>query len=184
PAQVLGGDRIVEVAGVDRVDREGGELAEIAAFLKEVGPVPVFRFGRFLFDAIREAAAQALVEHEGLEHVARDVRLPDLADHPGAGLAAADQDDVADPAVALGAARQRDALAAIEQRLGHHQPAALGEHADDGIDRTPWRPAHFSRCRSTSSAIGSASSLAVFGLSTALTCALMPSFGSGSPSGR
>src|SRR5439155_930061 len=82
----------------DRVDRERGKLAQVAA------PAGLDRryggLGRLFLDAIREAAAQALVEHQRLEHVACDVRATDAAHDARAALAATHQHDVADARVA------------------------------------------------------------------------------------
>src|SRR3954452_10007000 len=123
-----------------------------------------------LFDAAWERAVQALVEHQCFQHVAGDVRAADSPDYAGASLAAANQHEVAQACVALRFAAERDAVAWLEQRLGDDQAAALGEDADDGVDRAPGGAAHFSLPESPLSATGSASSLfAVFGLSVALT---------------
>src|SRR3954447_21784815 len=76
-AERLGRDRIVEVARGDRVDREGGEAREVGA--GDVAHRRVGRLARGALDAGRERAAQAAVEHERLDDVARDVGPPEDA---------------------------------------------------------------------------------------------------------
>src|SRR3954453_19181260 len=149
-------------------------------------PGTVFHdFCRLFLYAARERAVEALVEHQCLEHVAGYVRPSDPAHYAGASLAPSHQHDVAHARVTLRFARERDPVARLEQRLGHDQTAALGQDAHDGIHRTPLPAAHLRSSARTLSATGRALSLfSVFGLSLARTCALMPSFGSGSPFGR
>ena len=119
---------------------------------------------------------QAAVEHQPLDHVARAVGAPDPAQHAGAALAAADQNEIADarPAALHGGAR-----AGTEDRLGHQEAALLLEHRDHGlVEPAPWPApdgrAHLSLPAAVSSATGSASSRSVSGLSFARTCGLMP----------
>ena len=68
----LGRDRVVEVLRGRRVDRERDEVAQVAA---RVGAVRLVRhrLGGGALDGRVEAPAQPAVEHQRLEHVARDV---------------------------------------------------------------------------------------------------------------
>ena len=72
--ELLARDRVVEVARGDRVDRERRQAGEVAA--RVVGRAGLLRRA---LHAGREAARQAAVEHQRLEHVARDVGAPEDA---------------------------------------------------------------------------------------------------------
>src|SRR5439155_22429718 len=114
---------------------------------------------RLLLDRARKAAPQALVQHERLEHVAGHGRSADAPNDPRAALSATYERHVADARIADGLAGQRDALAALEQRLGDDEAAALREHGNDRLDRTApgaRRTAHFRSPTSTRRATGSA----------------------------
>ncbi len=88
---LLGGDRVVEVLGVVGVDRERGQVAQVRARGVDLD----LGVGGLGLHLARERAAQAAVEHQRLDHVARHLRAADLADHPRAALAGADEHDVA-----------------------------------------------------------------------------------------
>ena len=75
--QFLGRDRVVEVARGRRVDRERREVAEVTA----AGAVGLGHTRLALHQRI-EAAPQPALEHQRVEHVARDVRAPDPPLHP------------------------------------------------------------------------------------------------------
>ncbi len=138
--EVFRGDRVVEVLRGDGVDREGGELAQVAARVARrvacVLPgqaVPRLR-GRAL-DPRREAALEASVEHVTLEDVGRDVGSPDDPHDPRP-LAAPlprqpDEHEVAGPRVP--GALEHDRPAALEERLGRRGASASGKHADDRL---------------------------------------------------
>ncbi len=176
-------DGVVEVPGVVGVDREGRQVGQVHAGVGRVGVL-----GRALGlrrGGARVAAAQPAVEHQPLEHVARDVRPPQPAHNARAALARAHQHQVA---LAGAAALDRRARPLAEQRLGDQEAAALLEHGDEWLVEAPGRAAADGCAHSlparTSSATGSASSRLVFGLSKAFTCGLSPRVEIVSPPGR
>ena len=82
-----GGDRVIEVLGVARVDRERGECGEIHAGIGRVGLVDGvigLRGGR-----PRVGAVEPAVQHQPLEHVACPPRAAQPPHHPRAALAGA-----------------------------------------------------------------------------------------------
>ncbi|MGA2007980.1 MAG: hypothetical protein ABSH27_10540 [Solirubrobacteraceae bacterium] len=76
----LRGDRVVEVAGRDRVDREGRERPQIQA--RKLAPAA--RLGCLAQDRRLESPRQATVEHQSLDHIARVVGRPEATDDLGA----------------------------------------------------------------------------------------------------
>ena len=130
----LGADRVVEVARGRRVDRERRQVAQVAP--RGVVADLLGRRARLALDERVEAAPQAAVEHQRLEHVARDVGPADAREHPavaGARPARRDEHEVAGAGVQ---ARLRavdvDPPPAREERLGGQEAAAPLEHRDDG----------------------------------------------------
>ena len=129
----LGADRVVVVACGRRVDRERRQIAQVAA-----GGVVAHPLGggtRLTLDLRVEAAPQAAVEHQRLEHVARDVRAADPPQHaPVAGARAGrrDQHEVAGAGVRI-RFRPVDVHPppAGEEGLGGEEAAAPLEHRDD-----------------------------------------------------
>jgi hypothetical protein len=77
--EALGRDRVVEVARGRRVDREGGEVAQVLAGAFLSVRRPLGRLAGGALDGGVEAAAQPAVEHQRLEHVARVVGPPEPA---------------------------------------------------------------------------------------------------------
>ena len=136
-----GGDRVVEVARVGRVDGEGGQVAQVhpAVLGRRAGSTA----SRPRPPAAGTSAAQAAVEHQALEHVAGHVRAPEPP-RPRARprLPVAEQHQVA----LSGAARpsSRTGVAALEQRLGHLEAPRFGQHrrATQRLARAPGRGAH------------------------------------------
>jgi len=120
-----GGDGVVEVARVRRVDGEGGQVAEICP------PIGAYRLGRRLqrleLDLLRERAPQPAVEHQALEDVAGHIGAAERAQHPRAALARAHQHQVA---LARAPAVERDGRRPVKERLGHLEapPAGDGGH--------------------------------------------------------
>ncbi len=127
--QRLHRDRVVEVLRRRRVDREGRQLAQVAAAVDLDRP----RIARGPLDGRVEAALEAAVEHQRLEHVGGDVGPAEPAHDLRVSLAAA----VADPqqhevAVVAGAIAVDDRpRAAAEERLADHEAAALLEDRDE-----------------------------------------------------
>ena len=113
-------DRVVEVLRRVGVDRERRQLAEIGSALQAR-----------LWHVVRlEALAEALVDHERLEHVFDPLRR---AEHPADARAAAalgDVDQVARPSLAQPFAVDRDRRPRHEVRLADDELAALGELDD------------------------------------------------------
>ena len=179
-----GGDGVVEVLGVVRVDRERGQVAQVHARVRRVGILE-----RDLGLSVRPArvgAAQPAVEHQPLHHVTRPVRTAQLAHHVRAALARAHQHEVtgARPAALDGGPRPRP-----EDRLRDQEAAALLEHRDHRlVEPAGGAPtdggAHRSSRTSSSTATGRASSRSVSGSSAARISGLMPFVEIVSPSGR
>ncbi len=124
----------------------------------------------------RVAPVKAAVEHQTLDHVARDVRASQPADHTRAALARSHQDEIA---LVGPAAVDCGARAAAEQRLAHQEAPALLQHCHERLFEPPLRAAadgraHCSSWTSSSSAVGSASSRLVSRSSSALTSGLSP----------
>ena len=82
----LGGDGVVEVACAARVDRERGQLAQVSP-LAGGAPDALAGGARFALERGVEAAREAAVEQQRLDHVAGDVRAPELAHDARAGAA-------------------------------------------------------------------------------------------------
>ena len=133
-----------------------------------------------VFDPNRERSFSVRHQHQRLDHIARVVGPADPPHHPGAALAQAEQHQVAQPGALRAAAVERDPpRVPVESRLGHQEPAALGEH---GLAGRAHRRGSFSITVLT--ATGSASSRSVLGSSLALTCGGMPLPEMFSPLGR
>ena len=174
-----GGDGVVEVPGVVGVDREGRQGREVDAVVRGVGLARgVLSLGA---GRARIVAVQAAVEHEALEHVARAVRAPEIADHPRAALARADEHEVAGTGAALLHGGPRSPP---EERLGHEEAPALLEHSHERLVEPPGARRHRACSSRVSSAVGSASSRSVSGSSSARTCGLMPAVVIVFPPGR
>ena len=125
----------------------------------------------------RERAPQAAVEHQRLEHVARDVRAADLPDHARAALAGAHQHDVA-----------LRAAAAVQRRLACPRARTAARPPGSGracaARRSSTKRVSGPSRRSVFSAIGRASSRSVSGSSTARTVGRTPFLPMFSPLGR
>ena len=136
--------RVVEVPRGRRVDRERGQVAQVA---RPRPPAPRRRLARLALHERVEAAAQAAVEHQPLEHVARHVRAaeprstirPCPARGPWAPPARGRRRPPARPSVDV------DAPAAGEEGLGGEEAAAALEHRDHG--RSPRRRAERTAAR-------------------------------------
>ena len=172
-----GRDRVVEVARVGRVDREGREVGEVHAGVGRewLGHGELGLVG----GCARVGAAQAAVDHQALQHVARHVGPAQLAHHARAAPAGSHQDQVA---LAGAAGVHGRARPVAEQRLSHQEAPALAQHGHhrrgEPVGRPrPGRCVHLVFATSVSSAFGSASSARVRGLSRARTCGVMPFLG-------
>jgi hypothetical protein len=108
-----------------RIHRERGEVAQVS-------PVEVESRRRSLIrlrlDPAAEADSHVAVEQHRLDHVGRQRRIPELADHPGATAALAELDQrhparSGSPAPAA----ELDPAAALEEQLTDQEPAALGD---------------------------------------------------------
>src|SRR5436190_4551915 len=169
-AQRLAGERGVEVLGGDGVDRERRKAAEIASTRRGI-PV-VDRLARLLGRALgarREPPRQPAVQHQRLDHVARDVRPAQESHHLRVAPAGRrpQERELAGPRLAV--AFDGQPPPPFEERLGHDEAPPLGEQADD-LGRFPQRDSP----ASTRSALSSASSRAVFGTSRARMFGAMP----------
>ncbi len=131
----LGADRVVEVAGGRRVDRERREVAQVGA--RDLDRRPLGGGPRLAVDQRVEAAAQPAVDHQPFEHVARHVRAPEPAQHaavPGARPARRHEHEVAHAGVqALLGPVDVDPAPAREERLGDQEAAAPLQHRDDRV---------------------------------------------------
>ncbi len=144
---MLRADRVVEVLGGDRVDGERRQVAQIAAPRLRPARHVVARPLCLEVDRAVEAAAQAAVEHERLEDVARVVRSPELADDPrvAAALALRAHDDEV-PDAGTRVAVHDQLLPALEERLGDEEAPALGEHSDQFGHQMAGTPAVVAGC--------------------------------------
>jgi hypothetical protein len=129
-------DGVVEVARVVGIDGERGQVSEVYARARRVRLVQ--RDLGLGAGRTRIAAAQAAVEHESFDHVARAVGTADPAQHARAALAAANQNEVAGPGVAPLNRRPRTRT---EDRLGHQEAPALLEHGHHRLVQPAGRPA-------------------------------------------
>src|SRR6185437_4974550 len=166
PLDHLGGDRVVEVLRARRIDRERGEVAQVAP-RAALAHHALTRLGGFAFRRLGELAPQAALEQQRLDHLAGDVGAADPAQHLGGGAPARrrDQRDVALARAAAGVARGTDdeparalapvlgALARLEQGVSDEEAPAPAQHRDQRLAR-PGR-AHPAFARSVSRAISS-----------------------------
>ncbi len=176
-----GGDRVVVVARRRRVDRERRKIGQVAALGRDG------LSARVVLDGAREAATEAAVDHDRLHHVARPLRVAQLPDDARATLAATDEHHRPRSCPRGVLRRDGDPAAALEERRGRQEAPTLYEDAH----HRPVDPAaaavgrgHSVFSTSVSSAIGSASSRRVRGLSRAFTSGLMPVSEMFSPLGR
>ena len=128
-AEILGGDRVVEVLRARRIDREGGQLREVApaAALEVACP-----FARLGLDVVLEAARQPAVEQQRLNDVAGNVGAADDPLDDGAAPASTDaqQDYLAGRGVRrvlLHGQAPQSPLLAREQRRCRQEPAGALE---------------------------------------------------------
>ncbi len=131
--EALGGDRVVEVARGDRIDRERRQVGEVAAGDLLVDAVVARLLGGALHGGI-EAPPQPAVEHERLEHVGGHVRAPEAAQDLGVAAGARgrpDQHEVADRDARV--AVEDHAAARREERLGDEKAPALVDRRDDPL---------------------------------------------------
>ena len=139
-AVVLGGgrDRVVEVARGHRVDGECRQRTQVAPAGGNPRVVAVAErscrhLAGLVLDRGIEPAPQASVDHQPLDHVARDVRAADPPDDrrpppaaPVARRAGADDDQVADRRLAIAADHRPGTRA--EERLGDEELAPPSQH--------------------------------------------------------
>ncbi len=121
----LGGDGVVEIARRGRIDREGGQIREVAATVAVRA-----RLARGAIHVGREPPPQAAVEHESLDHVAGDVGAADAPHDLGVAAARAGwrhEHEVADPRARV--AVDGDPGAALEEGRGRQLAAAPIEDA-------------------------------------------------------
>ncbi len=134
--RALGRDRVVEVTRRGRIDREGRQPAQVSSL-----GGPASRLTCLALDGGIEAAREPAIDHQRLDHVARDVGAPEPAHDLGSAAAArgADRDEhevagcgaragEADAQLPGGAARPR----AREKRQCDDEPAAAFEHGGEG----------------------------------------------------
>src|SRR5258708_35036748 len=88
-AEWLGRYRVVEVARAGGVDREGGQITQIAPAAPDVHTLTGARCGApgLALDRGVEPARVTAVDQQRVEHVARDIRTPQLAHDPRPALA-------------------------------------------------------------------------------------------------
>ena len=175
-----GRDRVVEVGGRLRVDRQRRQRGE-------VDPVGADRrLARVLLDRLRKASPEPAVHHDRLHDVARDLGVAERADHARAALATAHEHHRTGARVARLLRRDRHLAAPLEQRRGGQEPALLDEHADDRpVDPAPPLVGrHSILSTSASTATGIASSCIVRGRSRAFSSGMIPVREMFSPLGR
>ena len=134
------GYRVVEVMGARRIDREGGEIAEVATVEGEIsGGLGGVR--RLTLDAASEANPQVAVREHRVDYVRRESGIAELPNHPGPSPALAELHQRHAPR-ARGAppAAELDAASPLEDQLANQEAAPLGYEDDAPLGPGGWTP--------------------------------------------